>query len=346
MRLPSPRGVLSEALINSLQADRPLPDFPARQMARLTADPAVDTTCDEDLQLTLLVCYELSYRGLDGIEDRWEWDAGLLALRTRIEAAFERNLREQLPLPEQIRSGDVDRALSWLVTNDDGPPLSRYLQKRATLEQAREFAVHRSIYQLKEADPHSWALPRLAGRAKAALLEIQFDEYGEGRLDRMHSTLFAGTLRSLDLDDSYGAYVDNVPASTLATVNVISLFGLQRRLRGALMGHLAAYEMSSSIPNRRYGDGLRRHGYGRAATEFYDEHVEADAVHEQIAAVDLCGSLVAAEPHLRDDVLFGASAALALDNRFAGALLSSWQQGGTSLRLPLPAGSPGVQGVA
>ena len=29
---------------------------------------------------------------------------------------------------------------------------------------------------------------------------------------------------------------------------------------------------------------------------FYDEHVEADAVHEQIASVDMCGSLVAEEP--------------------------------------------------
>ena len=27
----------------------------------------------------------------------------------------------------------------------------------------REIAVHRSGYQLKEADPHTWAIPRLNG---------------------------------------------------------------------------------------------------------------------------------------------------------------------------------------
>ena len=43
----------------------------------------------------------------------------------------------------------------------------------------------------------------------------------------------------------------------------MSLFGLHRRLRGALVGHLAAFEMTSSIPNRRYGDGLRRLGVRR-----------------------------------------------------------------------------------
>jgi hypothetical protein len=36
------------------------------------------------------------------------------------------------------------------------------------------------------------------------------------------------------------------------------------------------------------------------------EHVEADAVHEQIAAHDLCGSFAAAEPELAGDVVWGA----------------------------------------
>ena len=87
--------------------------------------------------------------------------------------------------------------------------------------------MHRSLYQLKEADPHSWALPRLSGRAKAALIEIQIDEYGNGRLARMHSELFRTTLRGLGLSDDYGYYVDAVPGITLALSNVMSLFGLQ-----------------------------------------------------------------------------------------------------------------------
>ncbi len=61
-------------------------------------------------------------------------------------------------------------------------------------------------------------------------------------------------------------------------------------------GHLAAVEMTSSEPSRRYSAGLRRLGFDERTTVFYDEHVEADAVHEQIASVDMCGSLVAEEP--------------------------------------------------
>ncbi|SNT63840.1 Iron-containing redox enzyme [Streptosporangium subroseum] len=75
-------------------------------------------------------------------------------------------------------------------TDAGGPRLSTFLERKAVLDQFREFATHRSIYHLKEADPHTWAIPRLRGRTKAALVEIQIDEYGGGRLERMHSELF------------------------------------------------------------------------------------------------------------------------------------------------------------
>jgi hypothetical protein len=99
-------------------------------------------------------------------------------------------------------------------------------------------------------------------------------------------------------------------------------------------GTLAAFEMTSSIPNRRYGDGLRRLGYDRGATEFFDEHIEADAVHEQVAAADLCGALLAQEPQLRPDVLLGAASCLRLDGLAAGQMLSAWAEHQSSLRSP------------
>jgi hypothetical protein len=112
----------------------------------------------------------------------------------------------------------------------------------------------------------------------------------------------------------------------------MSLFALHRRWRGAALGHLAAVEMTSSEPSRRYSAGLRRLGYDERVTVFYDEHVEADAVHEQIAAVDMCGSLVAEEPDLAADVLFGAACSLAMDGVAAGHLLGAWEAGGSALR--------------
>ena len=131
-----------------------------------------------------------------------------------------------------------------------------------------------------------------------------------------------------------------LPIFTLATVNLMSLFGLHRRWRGAIVGHLALFEMTSSIPNRRYAQGLRRLGCEGEATMFFDEHVTADAVHENIAAVDLAGGLAAVEPRLVSDILWGARALAHLDARWIEHVLGAWEREEASLlSQPLVAGA-------
>ncbi|WP_459642456.1 iron-containing redox enzyme family protein [Kineococcus sp. NUM-3379] len=330
MPLPAARGPLSSALLAVLSGSRAHEDGEFAALARI-AVACDDVVTDEDVQLSLTLLYELHYRGLRGVDDAWEWDLDLIAARRVLEAGFERALRELVEVPE-ADARDVAETLFTMAAEDTGPPLSRHLCRTASLEQFREFLVHRSVYHLKEADPHTWAIPRLSGVPKAALVEVQADEYGGGRPDRMHAALFARTMRAAGLDDTYGAYVDRVPATTLAGTNAMSMFGLNRRLVGAIVGHLAVFEMTSSIPNRLYGNGMRRLGFDEDATWFFDEHVEADAVHEQIAGRDMAGGLARQEPARAADVLFGAAACLALDAVAGRHLLECWEAGGSSLR--------------
>jgi hypothetical protein len=326
-QLPAARGVLSRFVVDTLRM--PLHDVAG---APTPDDGPLD---GEDFHLALYVLYELSYRSFAGVDPDWEWDPSLLALRATLERSFERALRDALPAePEPV--GDVPAYLSALIERPGGPSLSRFLEMRATLDQFREFAVHRSAYQLKEADPHSFAIARLEGRAKVALVEIQSDEYGGGRPERQHARLWADTMDALGLDSRYGAYLDLIPAVTLATVNLMSLFALHRRLRGAIVGHLAVLEMDSTQPNRRYGNALRRLGCA-GATDFFDEHVEADSVHEAIAAHDLAGSLAADDPAVAPDIVFGARAMVLLDVAFARHVMDRWEDGSSSLLEPLGA---------
>jgi Iron-containing redox enzyme len=335
--LPRPRGEISRALLTDLVQD-------VHPLARVELPQIAQPLADEDLQLALYLCYELHYRGLPGVDDAWEWEPTLLALRRELEERFESALLDAVPVPATAPDADeIDVALRE-IADEDGPSLSSYVQRRAGLEQVREFVVHRSAYQLKEADPHSWAIPRLHGPPKAALVEIQADEYGGGRAEWVHAELFAAAMEALGLDRTYGAYLDRIPGVTLATVNLMSLFGLHRRRRGAIVGHLALFEMTSSIPNRRYAGGLRRLGYNGRATRFFDEHVEADAVHENVAAVDLAGGLVRQDPELGPQVLWGALALSRLDARWASHLLACWGDGRSSLLEP--AGEPAVMAPA
>ncbi len=329
--LPAPRGPLSETLIAALTEpphDLPAPDLGAE--LPLSGD---------DLHLALYVCYELHYRGWDGVEPEWEWAPGLLAYRAGLERRFLDGLLDALGAPAGgAEPEEMDLALRAIEEADDAPSLSRRIERDATQEQLLEFLIHRSAYQLKEADPHMWVAPRLSGPPKAALVEIQADEYGGGRPDRIHARLFADAMEAVGLDSTYGAYLDRIPGVTLATVNLMSLLGLHRRWRGAIVGHLALFEMTSSVPNRRYANGLRRLGHtDPRAVEFFEEHVSADAVHEAIAAVDLAGGLARQAPELSGDILWGARALVLVEGAWARHVCEAWDRGASSLRAPVGA---------
>lgn len=332
----NPRGSVSEAVLDHFTggAATPGPDPNLDSLARDAIEVSTDVMHDDDIQTALFFLYASSYGSIVEFPAELEWSTPLIEARLTLEQAFERELRDRVTLPKlpEPNADAVARCLFELTGEETGPGLSHYFAKQATREQALELLKLRSIYTLREADPHSWAIPRLTGRAKAALVEIQSDEYGGGRPDRVHQEIFAKALRGAGLDDSYGAYLDDMPAVVLASFNMMSMFGLNRRLLGAIVGHLAAFEMTSSIPSRLYADGLRRLEFDESVTDYYDEHVEADAVHEQIAGRDLAGALAEDRPELLGDILFGAAACLTVDGDVSQEIREAWAAGTSALR--------------
>ncbi|MFC8003637.1 iron-containing redox enzyme family protein [Streptomyces olivaceus] len=332
-QLPTARGPLSAAVGAHLRGSGPLPGPEA-----VTGAPAYG----DDLQLALYQCYELHYRGFAGVRPELEWDPALLGFRAALEERFLAALRAGTAVHESVE----DAVGALLVEPVDGAGVSHFLRDEGELWQLREYAAQRSLYHLKEADPHAWVLPRLWGRAKAAMAAVEFDEYGGGRADRVHARLFADLMTDLGLDTAYGRHLDAASAECLATVNMMSLFGLHRALRGALVGHFAAVEITSSPGSRRLAQVMRRTAAGPAAEHFYDEHVEADAVHEQIVRHEVIDGLLEQEPHLAADVVFGIDATGHLEDRFGDRLLADWRAGRSSLRTPLPEPSREASGMS
>lgn len=332
--LPRPRGPLSAWLIAVVRsapgAPRPIA---AGDVWDAVAPTVVDAATDEDVQVALHVVYELSYRGFAGVDDEHEWDPDVLALRRLLEARFEEDVRRAVTASRLTAgAGSVDDVLGRFA----GPSLSSFVATTGTREHFTEFCIHRSAYQLKEADGHSFGLPRLSGPRKAAYVEIQADEYGNGRIGEAHADLFADVLDALGVDATYGAHIDALPAETLATDNLVSLFGTHRRLRAALLGHLAGFEMTSVVPMSRYAAAAVRLQLGPRVRRFYDVHVDADEHHGALASGTLVGGDVEADGLARSEILFGAAAMLVLEDRFARRLLQSWGAGRSSLR-PVPA---------
>jgi Iron-containing redox enzyme len=328
-QLPAAYGPLSMAVRRSLTEPAP-----GDQLTRIGASVRDSDPYSLDLQLALYMCYELHYRGFAGVDPTWEWNPGLLHLRAQLERAFLAGVRCDVGQIEPGHTAEAEMdAIS--IESADGTGPSYWLRDGGTWEQMREYFVHRSLYHLKEGDPHAWAIPRLTGQAKASFVAVEFDEYGAGRGPQVHQQLFADLLTAAGLDSAYLAYLDVVPAESLAVVNLMSLFGLHRQLRGAAIGHFASTEITSPPGSRRLVEALQRLAAPEECVAFYREHVEADAVHEQVVRVDVVGDLVAREPELDRDVVFGIRARAVVEDRLADAIMASWRAGETSLRRPL-----------
>src|SRR5258708_5792708 len=121
--LPRPRGPISEILLPALTAK------PGRigEMPSFNGDPLTD----DDLHLALYVCYEIHYRGFDGVDPRWEWEPFLLGFRRQLEAQFEAaavlHFRDQSWDESSDVKDELNKIAEW-----PGPPLSRYMRDRAS----------------------------------------------------------------------------------------------------------------------------------------------------------------------------------------------------------------------
>ncbi|MGV9410021.1 iron-containing redox enzyme family protein [Nocardia sp. NPDC003693] len=320
--LPQPCGELSGWVVETLR------NVPG------TATPIADQGADpygRDLQSALHTLYALHYDGLIGVDPDWEWDPGLLAVRARWERSFLAALRADTAVGDDVAT-ELD---DLLIVPDEESGVGAFLRDEGAPWHLREYLVHRSILHHQEADPYAWLIPRLRGQAKAALVAVEFDEFGGGHGERVHQRLYANLLAGAGLDAGYLSYLEVVPAPMLALVNMMSLFGLRRSLRGAAVGHFATVEITSSPASRRMVDALRRLDADPDCVFFYSEHVEADAVHEQLMRREVIGDLLAAEPELAASIVFGIRATELLENRFAGHVLGCWRAGRTSLLEPV-----------
>lgn len=312
-RLPVSRGRLSDAVLSAL-----------RQHPGSVAPVGIEPDSPGDAALALWLLHELSYAGLPGVDDRTEWDPQLLTVRRRLEEDLEARLRSRFPGAPDAGAGDDAYAEAFFgyVAQHDGISLARYVRTHADHAQVQDLLKQRSLYHLKEADPTAWAIPRLPMPVKAALAALQFDEYGGGDPARLHARRFADGMAASGLDPV--AHVDDASVEALEQNNAMSLFGLHRRLRGAAVGHLAAFEATSSLPSRQLAQGLERLGFPPELVGYYLEHVEADAVHEQLAVRAMCARLAAEEPEVADDIWFGAFTCLDLEDRFGRGMLERW----------------------
>lgn len=310
--LPVAVGALSETVIETL-LDGVGP--PAAVLDCVDADPL-----DHDFQLALYVLNELHYAGWVGVDDALEWHPAVTTLRLELSVEFERRLRRSLPASVSTPAAEVRRLLDL-----PGPSVSRYLRDDGTVEQVRESMILRSPYQSKEADPHSFAVPRFSGHTKRVLTEIQSGEFGVGHR-RSHAELFGDALVGLDLDPTPNAHIDSCNGPALAVSNLVTLGAMHRRLRGVVLGQLSLFEMDSVIPNQRMADCCDRLGLDERIRPFFHVHVLADTEHQVMVDETFLAEYPRLEPAQVHNMILGMQAQSLIDHALACAVVPTWQR--------------------
>jgi len=87
MRLPVPRGHMSSALVAALRQS------PVPRPALLVSGGTREIWLDDDLQLSLWICYELRTRGFDDVDAQWEDHPALAQFHAALEERWESALR-------------------------------------------------------------------------------------------------------------------------------------------------------------------------------------------------------------------------------------------------------------
>ena len=244
--LPQPRGPVSEALFAGLRSRRTR----ARPAGRRRSIPRISSSrCTAATSCTTAGSRASTTRGSGS--RRCSRSA------RELERRFEAELLELVGPPGRAAGPARDRRAA--ARADAG-------RRRAVgldLHRARGDAPSRCSSSWSTARPTSSRRPtRTRGRCRGCRASrrrrwsrCRPTSTATGAPEDIHAELFARAMDAVGLDSTYGAYLDQIPGVTLATVNLMSLFGLHRRLRGAIVGHLALFEMTSSVPNRRYASG-------------------------------------------------------------------------------------------
>lgn len=253
-------------------------------------------------------------------------DAELDAIRRR----FERGLLESLDArransepADAPDPGDLAGYFAALATapqSFDGTGWGRFVRDEITLDQLRRIVAQRSLFFLREPDPWIFALPTLTGVAKAGLIDLLLDEYGWGKLDHMHSSVYARLMNALDLDPRPDAYEAEASWQYLATLNHQWMLALTPGLSRRLLGTIYLTEADSPSAMANYLIAWERLGVtDPEVLKFYEIHICADENHRDVALGEVLLPVCEQDPAAIAEIAAGIVDARTLEADFASA---------------------------
>jgi hypothetical protein len=211
--------------------------------------------------------------------------------------------------------------------------MGSFYRQEATLGQLREVVAQRSLFFLKEPDPWTMVIPSLRGEAKAGLIDLILDEYGWGRHDQMHSTVYATLMEKLGLSTGHDDYFDQTSWQLLAGLNYQAMLARHRRFCRRMYGYIYLVEADSPSSMRNYLAAYARAGINDPEVLlFYQLHIDADEGHADVALNEVVAPVLQSEPAAAADIARGIVEGRYLHALFGEHLHSRFSANRSSLR--------------
>jgi len=348
--LPRPRGPISSAL-RTLLTGPPTHDADILASSHITElwSPAEDAPwwrAGEDAALALVYLAELRRRGLEGVDDGWDGHPLLATARWTLSGPVRRGL-------ERLADADEPhpRATGYAVLRQVIAMAARVSTPSQSAlacgfgEGFENEVVLTAVQRLRERDACASLLPALAGTPRRLLARtVSVAPSDDVDIDGEREAV-AAVLRRLDLADSTGANLDELPGPALWRIAVLDHLVTHRSSRAAALGWLAAADALAAAGRFVTGDALRTHGIPAATAQAWDA-----CVIGHMSTLEAAEHLVDAEPQLATDVLLGARACVAATTAVQGAVderqrLRGQPRAELTIDIPVVADVPGVSDV-
>jgi Iron-containing redox enzyme len=207
----------------------------------------------------------------------------LQSVRNQIEEAWQSWEIKNFDL-QHYQQLDVQKALRERYQADLDPPLTdtkRYLQQEMSFEGYRYLLAIASLDGLVEASRMSRILGGASNEVQATLIRVLMEEYGNGRLNRKHSTFFSQMMAEVGLQTRPESYFDLAPWQLLASINHNFLLTERKCYFLRYNGGLTYFEIAGPSIYRDYVLAAERLCLSAEALGYWELHIREDKRHGQ-----------------------------------------------------------------
>jgi Iron-containing redox enzyme len=247
------------------------------------------------------------------------------SVRDRIESVWQQWEISQIDIVA-LQQLDVKQALNERAQFDLDPPLNehtRYIREEMSAAGYQHLLAIASFDGLIEASRLSRILGGAANEVQCTLVRVLLEEYGNGRLNRKHSTFFAQMLAEFGMHTEPEAYFDLVPWEVLAGINHNFLLTECKRYFLRYNGGLAYFEVAGPAIYRNYLAAAQRLQLSEAARGYWELHIKEDERHGRWMMDDVALPLADMYPDRAWELVLGYDQEKLIGDRAGVAIVRS-----------------------